>query len=602
MARLNEAPPQTESLEALKRRFVRQNRDLARINTSQSLRIRSLEIEQSRLQTENLCLREEVLRLQNRLSDTLNDAQLPDLARVKNALEQQLAALGGVVAELGRFKRPEIEKLPADPSTWRPTVPNLHLAGGLEPRMPSILEDKSYPRRTLGGDEIRALRLSDHSNDSPDLGPPPVARFDCADPIKFDRSALKPMRAEDEQVEIPTELAVNLESRRKRRETTLRLMEAEPATETSESEPAQRSSAKRKLSVRDHEEPATTEVAEAHPFIFTRRSSSIPNMSGGQAEEEAVEKPTNDEIVEPVQLTATKERKILGEKSVNTSPRKVVVGKKSAKTMSKPLSTVETLDVTKTRARRPKSTSIPAPLIKEIEAPTIPSDPNAAVPPKTPSGSLFSPTPEPSTLPQETDQPTDPATAANLEGVRRPSRRSRAVQSYAEPSLNTKMRRPTKELIDAVVLKAATAGGRSTSTGAKIKPEPSDDEPDWRTLLAAEPGSPLSAKTGTTASESGSTVMRRADKGLEDRMRDLEVREPQPRIQTQRRSSLGASRRHSSVISGDEAREALSSSPSREREQELSAPPAVVNRPTAAAGSVMRIERATAGRRRSMMV
>lgn len=261
------------------------------------------------MQAENLCLREEIIQLRKQVINNLDNPQLSDLARIKTDLEQQLTSICGAVAELGRFKRTEEEPLrQPDPSSWRPAVPNLRLAGQ-ELRMPSIVEDKMYPRRTLGAEDIRALRLSDQSTDSPDLGPPPVARFDCSDPIKFDRDAMEASRRGDDMpVEIPAELAMNLETRRKRRETTLRL--AESTNGDSEQEEAvtlfaQRASTKRKLGVREQEEPVISSAAE--PFTFTRRTASIPNIVDAQPGK----LPISPE--KPESTIGNKDRKVLGE-------------------------------------------------------------------------------------------------------------------------------------------------------------------------------------------------------------------------------------------------------------------------------------------------
>ena len=268
----------------VKRRFIRQNRDLARINTSQSLRIRSLELEQSRLQTENLCLREENSHLRQQLSDSFEKPQVTELNRIKAELERQLQVIGSVVAELSHVQNSVIQeqKRIPDPSSWRPPIPNLRLAGQ-EMRMPPIVEDKMYPRRTLGADEVRAMRLSDQSTDSPDLGPPPIAQFDCSDPIKFDRAKLEQERVSsednDDPREIPAELALNLETRRKRRESAVRrtneegdLNEArDPSKAELETDAPSRGSTKRKLCVREEDEPIHSESGE--PFNFTRKAS-----------------------------------------------------------------------------------------------------------------------------------------------------------------------------------------------------------------------------------------------------------------------------------------------------------------------------------------
>ena len=106
MARLNEPPivpqPSAESIEAVKRRFLRQNRELAKTNSQQSIRIRSLENDCSRLLAENLALRENVLQLQNAVESR---PALEHIDSVTTQLEAKMQELGGLVAGLKRLKK-----------------------------------------------------------------------------------------------------------------------------------------------------------------------------------------------------------------------------------------------------------------------------------------------------------------------------------------------------------------------------------------------------------------------------------------------------------------------------------------------------------------
>lgn len=150
------------------------------------------------------------------------------------------------------------------------------------------------------------VRLSEHSNESPDLGPPPVAHFDCEEPIKFDLGS-KPktghaplmtttdptlpliLTADDgpptttadhgeetsDSPDFPATLSVNLETRRKRRDTHTR-MDAKsipllPPPSGDEDVAASRPSFKRKLSMRDAEEADIKPVKD--DFVFSRRLS-----------------------------------------------------------------------------------------------------------------------------------------------------------------------------------------------------------------------------------------------------------------------------------------------------------------------------------------
>ncbi|KAF2227243.1 hypothetical protein BDZ85DRAFT_1019 [Elsinoe ampelina] len=513
MARLNEAPLPTESVDALKRRFIRQNRDLARINTHQSLRIRALEVEQSRLQSENLALREDIIRLQNQLTDSPDDIQLSDIDLIRQNLQQKVEEVLGVVSELGQYKKREQPKRQSDPSLWKPAIPNLRLAGP-ELRMPAIVEGKQYPRRTLDAEEIRALRLSDQSNESPDLGPPPVAHFDDVDPIKFDRP--EPVRRESggevEVEEIPADMAINLETRRRRKDSQPRTSAAhveEPSTQISDTKAAPiRTSTKRKLSVCDTEGPSIPQSSE--PFNFTRRTSSSAELRRSASTEVMTSSPTKLDMTEWINEEAPRERRVLGDKSTNQSPRKILTTKKSSNSLAKD-AVAQGVDVPKPRARRPKATStLPVPvqvLPDPVEATTAAIDfpePTAEdLPPKTPSLDLFSPTSAPSS-----SRPPSILTTANsegMEGTTRPSRRARAAVSYAEPSLNTKMRRPTKDLVDAVTTsRNSISASKGSSSAPLIKKE--DEDEDWRNMssVGVEARSPslLSREEGREAKES----------------------------------------------------------------------------------------------------
>src|SRR5271156_5532816 len=54
----------TDALFPVKRRFIRQNRELARINAAQAIQLRVFEAETSRLLTENIELRERLIHLE----------------------------------------------------------------------------------------------------------------------------------------------------------------------------------------------------------------------------------------------------------------------------------------------------------------------------------------------------------------------------------------------------------------------------------------------------------------------------------------------------------------------------------------------------------
>lgn len=146
-------------LHLVKRRFVRQNREIARVNSMQSLRIRSLESEVSHLLSENVSLREQVITL-NQEIERLEAAKLlsDGVYEIKSKLDAKLAELSHLTMDLGMLPR-KVNKLcqtapPANPKTSDPdahprtTESDLN-AGVDDGRLPAIMEDKYYPRRTL---------------------------------------------------------------------------------------------------------------------------------------------------------------------------------------------------------------------------------------------------------------------------------------------------------------------------------------------------------------------------------------------------------------------------------------------------------------------
>uniref|UniRef100_A0A8H7NDQ2 Shugoshin N-terminal coiled-coil domain-containing protein n=1 Tax=Bionectria ochroleuca TaxID=29856 RepID=A0A8H7NDQ2_BIOOC len=101
MARLNEPPVSTDSLETLRRKLLRQNRDLAKSNNVRALKIRELENDCACMLSENLQLRSRILELEKQVED--NDARrIADHAlAIKAKLESQLTEWGDLIAGLG---------------------------------------------------------------------------------------------------------------------------------------------------------------------------------------------------------------------------------------------------------------------------------------------------------------------------------------------------------------------------------------------------------------------------------------------------------------------------------------------------------------------
>ncbi|KAG9958515.1 hypothetical protein KCU61_g8286, partial [Aureobasidium melanogenum] len=494
MARLNEAPLPTESVDALKRRFVRQNRELAKNNSAQCLRIRALECEVSRLLAENLDLREDIVHLQAQLSESRPRIDSSALVSVKDQLQAKLLEFGALVSELGQIQNnhPSVPQDKSyDTSSWRPEVPAAILSGQA-PRMDGITEEASSPGGSPRFSHINPVRLSNHSNPSPDIGPPPIVHFDNEDPIKFD-----PLCAENDQPNyneqdehhtsdhesLPANLSVNLETRRKRKDSRVQLRRSSllpPDLDDDEQPQLTRTSAKRKLSMRDVEDEVEKRVVR-DDFKFSRRSS----LAADFMNTEPVTAPA--ESLEDTETPALlPERKVLGNKSVNVSPRKLsrnTKGKGDLKKEDAPLKpAVKATDRRKSKNPSAKSvtiaTSEPETIMRTIEIALpseLPVEELEDLAPKTPLPEFFSPTPsEPSTARDEGRDTPPPSGLksmssgpAALNGASRPSRRARAAVNYAEPNLVSKMRRPTAAKADAVDVNGRRISSNITTSEKK---------------------------------------------------------------------------------------------------------------------------------------
>lgn len=202
------------------------------------------------------------------------------------------------------------------------------------------------------------------------------------------------------------------------------------------------------------------------------------------------------------------------------SPRKVAINKDNKNNITKPDKPSKDAARGPGRERRTRISSVkPLPVAKDTIVETVEiaipdEEPAATLAPKTPAPDLFSPTPSEPSVARGEGRDTPPPSglrstmsgSASLNGASRPSRRARAAVNYAEPNLVSKMRRPTKELADAVLIdsrKSMSNPPASEDIDAMrtvfIKRDGSNDS-GWkdrqptRALDIPEPGSPLGRK------------------------------------------------------------------------------------------------------------
>lgn len=553
--------PATDIAE-VKRRFIRQNRELAKNNSSQSLRIQSLQLDVAKLLSDNSELREHVLGLQNELCHARAQASSRAAKGLKGQLRAQIAQLAALVDGIDEDDKdaivPEEKARILSPSRreYRKRQPLAELMQ--DTQMPTINEDKTFPPRTSDAEQITEIRLSAGSSGSVELGPPPVAHFVDPHEEESEQEHIIPP-AQKDHVESPKvveeDLMPSVEiTRRKRRDP------SQPSRSSSimpdsimnpdEEKPGTmlRTGAKRKLADRDLEK-ATKLPAQAD-FSFSRKVT-VERPNAEEATRPLLEiksaAETDERPISPVGL----ERKVLGDKSTNMSPRKADVpsGKPLKKEPAKPVTAkaLATKDRAPTRgSRRISSMNVPPPgepkdIITTVEIPV--PEPETSLDPKTPflaAGDIFSPPQsQPSTGTKMsrhgTPPPAELSSASNTtEGGQRPSRRARAAVSYAEPSLTAKMRRPDKKMVDAVSglrdprlvmstssrssidrrtsgdvseRSTASANGGQKRTGGdevNIKAEPFEDD-DWSGLTGAASrpsiGSPLNRRTTSSTAE-----------------------------------------------------------------------------------------------------
>ncbi|RII04757.1 hypothetical protein CUC08_Gglean011006 [Alternaria sp. MG1] len=516
MARLNEPPiapqPSTDSIEALKRRFLRQNRELAKTNSIQSIRIRSLETDCSRLLAENLALREQVLNLHNTIESR---PALDQIDVVKTQLEAKLSELGSLVAGLsqsrgghekdaGRRKSQMTAKRKSgEERQWRSGLGLQEVENGM---LPTITEDKYYPRRTMGADELQQV-LEDPDSQSPDIGPPPVARFEDEDPIGFDPSPAVEEQREEAGDEGEPALSVNLETRKKRRESgpklnirRVSLFESPEEAEETATKPL-RTGAKRKFSVQEDEEVSQ---AKGDAFRFSRRNiSGAPGIETSSSES----KPSSLDRLPVLSAKPVNTDPILSPKKHRSSnqdkPEKPEKPEKPAsKTRSRPRLNI-------TRNTTPDLPLIPMP--EPVPTAEIILD---SLPPKTPAVDtiLSPPSTEPSTQRpdnKDTPPPGDLSSADQTGQAGRPGRRARPQVSYKEPSLNVKMRRPDAKLVDAVVDRRTSV--ETQHVPSTLVKRDADGEISWK------PVSVVSQPRGEEEAEAGSPLRQKLDRNQDSK-------------------------------------------------------------------------------------
>ncbi|GKT49408.1 siderophore iron transporter 1 [Colletotrichum spaethianum] len=546
MARLNEPPVSADSIDTLRRKLLRQNRDLAKANAIHLVRIKNLEADYARSLSENLELNGRIIELEKELENS-NARRIADHALdIRSRLETQLMECMSVLASLGqepptkrhasprgrRISRASMShRSPPQRRPPREATKDTEARALQEGRLPPIAENKSYPRATLDREQILALcsEAADTTDtadttDSPELGPPPLSRFVDTDSVDIGSPrqpmvSVEPEAAPSSPMQSPSPAPAPAPQPTPAPRTTNKteknvIVRPDPAppseggqteakrplTETAVLPPVvshitAKAGSKRKYSLADETSKSSKPVAELpKPTEPEERPVTAREQLGGQTLKELANRrrEARERMSAPINP-----RKPLSAKSTNddmTSPVKnAKAGADNGKAPEKP----------KPRAARERATQ----KIREEAEPEPVEVPVASPPPPAPvvevlpsteavptEAALLSPaSPEPTSrmsLPSVRDTP--PPTDISSHGeTSRPSRRARASVSYAEPNLRDKMRRPTKELYDAVtgqtryLQRSGSANAEQLlAEGIPVVKRESSDDGTWKQIAS----------------------------------------------------------------------------------------------------------------------
>ncbi|KAL4785066.1 hypothetical protein BJX76DRAFT_347260 [Aspergillus varians] len=457
MARLNESTASAEPIEILKRRFVRQNREIARVNSIQSLRIRSLESEVSHLLSENVSLREQIITLTQDLerfeaAKTLHDG----VYDVKTRLDNKLVELSSLITELGSLPRrcskttceksePTADRRPRESGFARQVNdPHSESSFGVETdgKLPVILEDKYYPRRTLSAQELQ--EFANNETDLPssaeleDPASSPKQSIECDEAPTKSPTAVINTNPKVDDTDDEHSLPPNLETRKKKRigPTTVNKKQTEmKSTSLLDSRFTRKCGAKRKFSVEEEESFFESAPAEDDGFEFSRPVQS-PGKSSSQNGHSPFKRKT--QLKEGAIGHVQPKRKVLEPKTTNAtalSPMKPNIKQNPERHQNSAI----TKNNENIFPRQDKSDQS-----RSKDASPNPNTPISGNDSGTTKAKLKGDVPPLHNIEQPeflatTDMPNN-----------RPSRRRGAVVSYAEPNLRDKMRRSTNELGPAV--------------------------------------------------------------------------------------------------------------------------------------------------------
>ncbi|KAA8895189.1 hypothetical protein FN846DRAFT_970749 [Sphaerosporella brunnea] len=468
--------PLTQAMYTVKR-FKAQNKQLTAVNSDQAIRIQTLTREGSQLLSENVALRQEVIHLRMELQRRDKQSEiLENNKRIVKLLEDKLEDVRLLTKQLNQ---PPAVSSPEKDDDEMPYLESRLMRSSYtpgeyrEPIMPSIEEEEALSRRTSLASE---RRRSSYNFAYIDLPPPAPA------------PAPAPELDELEPVEDPLPPMFNVESRRRRRDSQLlgrsgALTEPVPSPAKAASTPVSASKPpKRKLAERDSESTSLSEEPDDIDFRFTKlsertskrepRDTEDVRPSGGSKfirEDVLVDRttPEADPVLvaeekqerPPIALKGLKGRRLPTDGAIPTLSARKALGPKSTNsdTVNSPIKIASHNDQ--------KEDDYP---VKEKISEKLPS-----VTARTYRSSALR---DKDTPPPESDPSTAITTATG-----RAARRNRPAVSYAEPKLNSKMRREENGLMDAVtgegkVRRASFVKKKTSKEDIVVKTEEEEEE------------------------------------------------------------------------------------------------------------------------------
>ena len=319
----------------------------------------------------------------------------------------------------------------------------------IEPVKTSSPSHPSPGRVSATLDMSASRKLFGANPKSPKSSRPESVLSEAASPVKIDRrppastGEMKPLQVDDGPGLLPAEI----------------LDSSQPSQITKPPSQPIAGKCKRKLSARDEEPSAPLRTSKV-------LSDKTPALNIGKNGKKPMKLSTSAKSRGHASSNGTSERKVLGAKSVNqdvTSPNKKTVTVSSLDEVSAAKvdafrDTLRKESKAKEKSSKAKKDAVPipvltgppsplAPIVTSIESEIIES--LEETPRSSQSGHPQAESPASSLHAGGRDTP-PPGDINNRGEASRPSRRARAQISYTEPNLRDKMRRPRKQLFDAV--------------------------------------------------------------------------------------------------------------------------------------------------------